>query len=148
MGLWFLSRSQPRPRVRSETECGANVGKRRSPSTVAATQSQQSGVRGPCRHGFSLANMLLPRRLRNNAPPGGSFLSVLGTRQPAVCGRQSASVCGMFLAPQRNRRYRLKREDLHGNLCATGDDVDGYCGECGQVLGDVILVTVQGSEKS
>jgi len=63
----------------------------------------------------------------------------------------------MFLAPQRNRkqsflpgpeRYRLKREDLHGNLCATGDDVDGYCGECGQVLGDVILVTVQGSEKS
>ncbi len=51
-------------------------------------------------------------------PPGGSFLAVLGTRQPAVCGRQSASVCGMFLAPQRNRRYRLKREDLHGNLCA------------------------------
>ncbi len=31
---------------------------------------------------------------------------------------------------------------------APGDDVDGYCGECGQVLGDVILVTVQGSEKS
>ena len=28
---------------------------------------------------------------------------------------------------------------------APGDDVDGYCGECGQVLGDVILVTVQGS---
>ncbi len=31
---------------------------------------------------------------------------------------------------------------------APGDDVDAYCGECGQVLGDVILVTVQGSEKS
>jgi hypothetical protein len=30
---------------------------------------------------------------------------------------------------------------------APGDDVDGYCGECGQVHGDVILVTVQGSEK-
>ncbi len=29
-----------------------------------------------------------------------------------------------------------------------GDDVDAYYGECGQVLGDVILVTVQGSEKS
>ncbi len=31
---------------------------------------------------------------------------------------------------------------------APGDDVDGYCGECGQVLGNVILVTIQGSEKS
>jgi hypothetical protein len=54
----------------------------------------------------------------------------------------------MFPAPQRNRRYRLKREDLHGNFCDTGDDVDEYYGECGQVLGAVILVTVQGSEKS
>jgi hypothetical protein len=31
---------------------------------------------------------------------------------------------------------------------APGDDVAGNYGECGQVLGDVILVTVQGSEKS
>ena len=29
--------------------------------------------------------------------PGGSFLAVLRTRWPAVCGRHSASVCGCFL---------------------------------------------------
>ena len=98
MGLSFLSR------------------KRRSPSRVVATQSQQSGVRGPCRHGFSLTYMLLPRRARNEVP-SRRFLPC-GTRQPAVCGRQSASACGMFLARQHKRRYRLKREDLHGDLCA------------------------------
>lgn len=49
--------------------CGTNAGKRSSPVTVAATQSQQSGVRGPCRHGYSLTYMLLPRRLPNEAPP-------------------------------------------------------------------------------
>jgi hypothetical protein len=118
MGLSFLARSQPRP----GGEC-RSFGRRsvRKPNEEPMRGKVGHPVRSPPRRVNNLASVVrVITTFRSpicycqdgcgtRPPPGGSFLAVLGTRQPAVCRRQSASVCGMFLAPQRKRRYRLKR---------------------------------------
>ena len=107
----------------------------------------QSNSLGSYHHGFWLAQILLPRRLRNEAPsrcilPRGSPYSLASGLWQTL----GVSLWMLLARCVNGGTASIGRISMATFLA--GNDADAHCVEGDQVLGHVILVTVQGPEKS